>query len=102
MSKTFETVLTSLRDLGDTKLAELDALCQQHKSWLADAVEEAQRRIGAAGPAAKKQKVGDGDSKATAAADDEVSLRPEVVGRDDAVLPPPSRCTLNPRAPCAG
>lgn len=49
MSRTFDTVLTRLRELGSSKLAELDALCAEHKQWLWSAVEEAN---------AKRQKLG--------------------------------------------
>jgi hypothetical protein len=72
MSKTFEEVLTGIREIGATKLTELDALCEEHKQWLTSAVAQARKQIAQLAPAAKKQKLGH-DAVKTVPVEEEVS-----------------------------
>jgi hypothetical protein len=65
MSKTFESVLSGLRQFGAARLGELDALCEEHKSWLASAVADVRAKAINIGPVAKKQKVASGAAKPT-------------------------------------
>lgn len=58
MSKTFETVLSGLRELGLKKLAELESLYEGHQSWLSSAVNDVKRQLAEQGPAIKKRRTG--------------------------------------------
>ena len=58
MSKSFETVLSGLRELGMKKLAEIESVYEGHQSWLSSAVEDVKRQLAEHGPAIKKRRTG--------------------------------------------
>ena len=49
MSKTFEAVLSSLRELTSTNINDLEALGMQHQDWLTSAVGDVKAKILALG-----------------------------------------------------
>lgn len=73
MSKTFDTVLSGLKNIGSSKLAELDSIFESHRAWLASAVEDAKKHLADLEPAIKKQKTG---NKSNKEAGEYVSLKP--------------------------
>jgi hypothetical protein len=60
MSTTLNSVVDRLRAFGDAKLAELDSLAAEARTWLPAAAQELAQQIAALGPALKKRKVDDG------------------------------------------
>lgn len=58
MSKTLDSVLLQLRELGSNKVDELDALYEEQRAWLWGAANSIRQQIIALGPTIKKQKTG--------------------------------------------
>lgn len=72
MATQLNSVLERLRAFGADKLAELDGREQEHRGWLAAAVEEVRAQIAALAPAAKRQRLdAAGAAKATQAEEEE-------------------------------
>lgn len=57
MSKTFESVLSSLREFGSSCVDDLDKLSAQHQAWLTSAVEDVKAKIAELGGDYKPEKV---------------------------------------------
>lgn len=57
MSKTFDLVVSRIREFTDNKLAELDSICENHRQWLQAAVAEVKQQAAARLPQAKRQKL---------------------------------------------
>jgi hypothetical protein len=65
MSKNLSGVLDQLRDIGSTKLSELETLCEEQKNWLQTAVANVREQIAGLAPASKRQKLHTSDSNSS-------------------------------------
>lgn len=63
MSKTFEGVVSDLRDLGSFKIKEINVLFDGHQKWLEETVNDLKRRIDALGPPDKRHRISNDASK---------------------------------------
>jgi len=57
MSKTFEGVVSDLREVGSLKMKEINVLFDGHQKWLKETVNDLKRRIDALGPPDKRHRV---------------------------------------------
>jgi hypothetical protein len=98
MSQTLDVVLARLREFSNSKLAELDSLCDEHKRWLQLEVDRVRQQLGSQAPPNKRQKVqADVPSQVVSASCQPCALstcrlRASVLVRT-ASLPPCARCS---------
>lgn len=72
MSKQLSNLLTEVHSFVDRQLVELDARCEEHRGWLAQAVAEVRKQLSQLAPAAKKQRLESGLAKAAAQEEEQV------------------------------